>query len=201
MEYPVSAIVEICFGGVANLSVNAELDRFLASVERRAFLIARTALGDQDDALDSVQDAMLLLVKKYGHKSEDEWRLLFFKILHNRIRDVIRRRTVKNRFTGWLPSFASSRDAEQDDPFQHVADTESNNPALAVERQQSMAALTQAVEELPYRQQQAFMLRCWEGLSTLETASVMGCSEGSVKTHYSRALHSLREQLEEHRND
>lgn len=196
-----ATIAEICPGGVASLSVNTELDKFLASVERRAFLIARTALADQDDALDTVQDSMLMLVRKYSHKSEDEWRLLFFKILHNRIRDVIRRRTVKNRFTGWLPSFSSPRDLEQDDPFQHVADAESNNPALAVERQQSMAALIEAVEKLPHRQQQAFMLRCWEGLSTVETASVMGCSQGSVKTHYSRALHSLQEQLQEHRND
>lgn len=187
-------------GEPASLSATNEMDKFLATVERRAFLMARTALRNEDDALDAVQDAMLLLVRKYARKSEDEWRLLFFRILNNRIRDMIRRRTVRNRFTGWLTSY-SKPDEEAEDPFQQVADREANNPARDLERQQSMAALSQAVALLPARQQEAFMLRCWEGLSTAETAAVMKCSEGSVKTHYSRALHFLQEKLQEHRDD
>lgn len=184
----------------ADLLNKTAMDRFLASVERRAFVMARTALRNEEDALDTVQDAMLMLVKQYQHKTEDEWRLLFFRILNNRIRDIIRRRTVRSKFGGWLGSF--NRDGDEDeDPFQQVADIASNNPAMHLERNQSMAAITQAVAQLPPRQQQAFMLRCWEGLSTAETATVMKCTEGSVKTHYSRALHHLQQQLREHRDD
>jgi RNA polymerase sigma-70 factor (ECF subfamily) len=187
-------------GDISTLPDQHAMDNFLASVERRAFLMARTALGNEEDALDTVQDAMMMLVRKYRHKSENEWRLLFYRMLNNRIRDVIRRRMVRNRFTGWLGGFARDDD-DQPDPFQLVADRAANNPARDLERRQSMEALSIALAVLPPRQQEAFMLRCWEGLSTAETAAVMKCSEGSVKTHYSRALHSLQEQLKEHRDD
>ncbi|MFA5632240.1 MAG: RNA polymerase sigma factor [Porticoccaceae bacterium] len=187
-------------GEMTSLAQNTAMDQFLSTVERRAYLMARTALGNHDDALDAVQDAMLLLVRKYSHKSDEEWRLLFFRILHNRIRDMIRRRMVRNRFGGWLNRRLGDDD-ELDDPFQHVADVESNNPGHNLERRQSMEALSRAVADLPTRQREAFMLRCWEGLSTAETAAVMKCSEGSVKTHYSRALHCLQEQLKEYRDE
>ncbi|KJS08380.1 MAG: hypothetical protein VR73_05805 [Gammaproteobacteria bacterium BRH_c0] len=173
------------------------LNEFLAAVERRAFLMARVSLGNQDDAMDTVQDAMLVMVRKYSHKPVGEWRPLFFKILQNRILDVHRHRKVRNRFTGWLTGFNSDA---QDEPdlFQQVADVASNNPAHQVEQGQSMEALSAAIAALPLRQQQAFMLRCWEGLSTADTAASMKCSEGSVKTHYFRALQSLKEALKEH---
>lgn len=187
-------------GAVTTLADDRQLDQFLASVERRAFQMARTALGNPEDALDVVQDAMLLLVKRYRHKQEDEWRLLFFRILNNRIRDIIRRRTVRNRFTGWLSRLGKDDEADYD-PFQDVADLPTNNPGLELERWQSMEGLNRALNTLPPRQLEAFMLRCWEGLSTAETAEVMKCSEGSVKTHYFRALGALQKLLEEHRND
>jgi RNA polymerase sigma-70 factor, ECF subfamily len=177
---------------------HAALNRFLASVERRAFLIARTALRHQEDALDVVQDAMLILVRKYSSKPEEEWRPLFYRVLNNRITDVVRRRTVRNRFSGFLPTFGK-QDEPQQDPFQQVPDSEHNSPYRQLEQEQSMAAITEAVKDLPLRQQQAFMLRCWEGMSTAETAAVMACTEGSVKTHYSRALQSLKSALEEYR--
>lgn len=176
----------------------SNLNEFLAAVERRAFLMARVSLGDQDDAMDTVQDAMLVMVRKYAHKPVNEWRPLFFKVLQNRILDVHRHRKVKNRFTGWLKSYASDDQSEAPDPFQQVADVPGNNPAHQLEQSQSMAALTAAIALLPARQQQAFMLRCWEGLSTADTAQAMGCTEGSVKTHYFRALQFLKGALKEH---
>ena len=174
-----------------------DLNAFLAAVERRAFLMARVALGNDDDALDSVQDAMLVMVRKYRTKPSGEWRPLFFRVLQNRIRDLHRYRQVRHRFAGWLKG-PGDDDDEGPDPFQLVADVASNNPAVQLASARSMAALWQAVGALPLRQQQAFMLRCWEGLSTAETATSMNCSEGSVKTHYFRALNALKEALKEH---
>ena len=112
----------------------------------------------------------------------------------------MRRNRVRSRFGGWLPTFGDGEDPDYD-PFQQVPDHPSNNPGKGLERHQSMVALDRALEKLPPRQLEAFMLRCWEGLSTADTASVMKCSEGSVKTHYSRALGTLQTELEEHRND
>ncbi len=173
-----------------------DLDGFLASVERRAFLMARMALGNEDDALDSVQDAMLVMVRKYRDKPNDEWRPLFFRVLQNRIRDIYRYRKVRNRFGGWL---RSSFDPEDDsDPFQQVADVPGNNPETSLASRRSMEALSDAVAALPRRQREAFMHRCWEGLSTADTATAMKCSEGSVKTHYFRALQALQGALKEH---
>jgi len=187
-------------GDESILAENEVLDRFLATVEKRAFLMARTALGNDEDALDTVQDAMMMLVKNYRHKSEDDWRLLFFRMLSNRIRDLIRRRVVRNRYGGWLGGIG--KDADEDiDPFQQVPDPYPTDPSKGLERHQSMVNLDQALKKLPARQLEAFMLRCWEGLSTAETASAMKCSQGSVKTHYSRALKSLQVELEEHRDE
>ena len=188
-------------GDDAILAENRVLDRFLATVERRAFLMARTALGNDQDALDTVQDAMLLLVKKYRHKPEEEWRLLFFRILNNRIRDLMRRNRVRYRFGGWLPGMGRDDEEDGPDPFQQVPDRPANNPGSELERHQSMVDLDAALKKLPPRQLEAFMLRCWEGLSTAETAAIMKCSEGSVKTHYSRAMGLLQTELKEHWND
>lgn len=175
----------------------ADLDAFLRSVERRGFLMARVALGNEDDALDAVQDAMLRLVQRYASRPPAEWRPLFYRILQNRITDVHRRR----RISGWLEGWRSRRreDEEEDaDPVQTLADPAPGDPERLVAGERRGEALMKALETLPARQQQAFMLRCWEGLSTAETAQAMGCTEGSVKTHYFRALQALRERLEEH---
>ncbi len=113
---------------------------------------------------------------------------------------MIRRRTVRNRFSGWLGSGGGDREDDAD-PFQQVADRPANNPGRALERRQSMEHLEKALKSLPARQLEAFMLRCWEGMSTADTALVMRCSEGSVKTHYSRALHTLQNKLEGFRDE
>ena len=172
------------------------MDHFLAAVERRALRMAELAVGNRDDALDLVQDAMLGLVRSYSHKREDEWGALFHRILQSRIRDWYRRSKVRYRVFGWLLNREDDVDA---DPIQQAADPAGTEPPRAVANQQSMLQLEQALQALPLRQQQAFLLRSWEGLDVAATAFAMGCSEGSVKTHYSRALHKLRELLEDHR--
>ena len=174
-----------------------ELERFLASVERRAFRIARIALRNDDDALDVVQDAMLQLAQRYGQRPSEEWRPLFYRILQNRVRDYQRRRQVRHRIFGWLPGFADKDESGAEaDPMEQV-----NDPRPGVVEQlstsEAMTLLEGALGALPARQQEAFMLRNFEGLDVAETATAMGCSEGSVKTHYSRAVHTLRARLGE----
>ncbi|MBP6383189.1 MAG: RNA polymerase sigma factor [Pseudomonadales bacterium] len=172
-----------------------DIGAFLRSIERRGFLMARMALGNDDDALDAMQDTMMRLVQRYANRPAAEWRPLFYRILRNRITDTRRRRTIRSRLFGWLEQ---REDEEEQDPLERIADPAALDPGRIVAGNETAEALMTAVARLPDRQQQAFMLRCWEGLSTAETASAMGCTEGSVKTHYSRAVHALRERLGEH---
>ena len=168
------------------------LNTFLAGIERRAFRMAELATSNPDAALDIVQDAMLALVKKYAHKGEDAWGPLFHRILQSKIRDWYRRNTVRNRIFSWF----THNDEDDSDPVQQAADVNSPQPDHNLHNDLSAEATMQALKLLPLRQQQAFMLRSWEGYSVEQTAQAMGCSAGSVKTHYSRAVHTLREQLE-----
>ncbi len=169
------------------------LDRFLLSVEKRAFRIARIAVRHDDDALDIVQDAMLQLARRYARRPSEEWRPLFYRILQNRIRDCQRRRKVRAKVMSWLPGWKADED-EAADPYDGVPDARPQ-PQDLLASDQAMAALEKALADLPGRQQEAFMLRNFEGMDVAQTASAMGCSEGSVKTHYSRAVHTLREHL------
>ncbi|MGH7207208.1 MAG: RNA polymerase sigma factor [Nitrospiraceae bacterium] len=171
------------------------MDRFLAGVERHAFRIAQIATGDPDDALDLVQEAMLKLVQRYASRDESEWGPLFHRILQSRIRDWYRRTRVRNRWRRW---FGGASEEEPEDPIEAVPDTGQPDPSTQVAHRRAAVALDEALRELPLRQQQAFLLRAWEGLDVAETARAMSCSEGSVKTHYSRALHTLRERLKDH---
>jgi RNA polymerase sigma-70 factor (ECF subfamily) len=180
----------------AVLDQTRELDKFLAEIERRAFRMAQVALRDPDDALDVVQDAMLKLARNYSSKPSAEWRPLFYRILENGIRDLQRRRTVRKKFMVWLPGSKEDPDNEAQDPLDGVADGGPDAPELLMQ-DQAMQKLEGSLRALPGRQREAFMLRNLEGLDVAETAKAMGCSEGSVKTHYSRAVHALREQLGE----
>jgi RNA polymerase sigma-70 factor, ECF subfamily len=175
------------------LMTSRALEQFLSSVEKRAFKIAQLALRNDDDALDAVQDAMMKLVQSYASRSAPEWPPLFYRILTNGIRDMQRRRTVRGRIMAWLPV----RDAEDDEEFDAIAQAASQDagPARRLELDEAIGALETAIAALPRRQQQAFLLRNFEGLDVSETASAMGCSEGSVKTHYFRALEVLRARL------
>jgi len=173
----------------------ASMDAFLAQVERRAFRMAELNLGHREDALDAVQDAMLRLVKHYSDKPAQEWTPLFWGILRRRIVDLQRRRKVRSIMVGWL----GGRDEDGEDlPMWEPADT-GPGPLERLNDAQSYADMAAAVKLLPQRQREAFMLRVLEGLDVAETAQAMGCSEGSVKTHLSRALQRLRDQLEEWR--
>ena len=171
------------------------LEAFLASVERRAFRIAQIALRDADDALDAVQDAMLQLVRRYAARPEPEWKPLFYRILENRVRDQHRRRSVRNRVLAWLPGRAGEED-EASDPIAEAGDP-GPGPEAQLESGEALAALEAALRRLPGRQRQAFLLRNFEGLDVAGTAVAMGCSEGSVKTHYFRAVQALRGMLGE----
>lgn len=175
------------------------IDDFLASVQRRAYAMARAALGSADDAMDVVQDSMLQLVKSYADRDTDEWRKLFYRILNNKINDLFRRRKLQQRFGGLLPGLSSQNINEQGatpDPFDKIPAAD-GDPAIHLQRQRTIVELHVQISLLPRRQREVFMLRCWEGFSTRETAQTMGCSEGSVKTHYSRALSALRTNLEQ----
>ena len=177
------------------LMASRALEQFLASVEKRAFKIAQLGLRNDDDALDAVQEAMMKLVQSYASRSAEEWRPLFYRILANGIRDMQRRRTVRGRIMAWLPV----RDAEDDEEFDPLAQAPSAEPTPArrLELDEAIGTLETAIAELPRRQQQAFLLRNFEGLDVSETAGAMGCSEGSVKTHYFRALETLRARVGE----
>jgi RNA polymerase sigma-70 factor (ECF subfamily) len=177
-------------------SQSRALNQFLAGVELKAFKIAQAALRHEDDALDAVQDAMLQLARAYSDRPAEEWKPLFYRILENRIRDMQRRRTVRGRVISWLPFRGNDEDDDEQDPIA-LAPSLDPPPARKLEIAETMAALEKAIETLPRRQQQVFMLRTLEGLDVAETATAMGCSEGSVKTHYFRALQSLRAQLGE----
>lgn len=176
-----------------SLAQSRELQRFLIDVERRAYRIARIAIRNDADALDIVQDAMVQLARRYSHLPSAQWRPLFYRILQNRIRDFQRRAKVRAKVMSWFAA-PGVRNEEHSDPYESVPDT----AALPLERlsiDESMRMLEGALAKLPARQQEAFMLRNFEGLDVAQTATAMGCSEGSVKTHYSRAIHTLREQL------
>jgi len=170
------------------------LDRFLAGVERRAYKMALIACRNPEEALDIVQDAMLKLAEKYGDRPESELGPLFHCIMQSRIRDWYRRSTVRNRFRSWL----GSGEEDEEDALQLVADPAGRSPDEILEARGGIEALQVALQELPLRQQQVFLLRAWEGLDVRQTAAAMQCAEGSVKTHYSRALATLREKLGEH---
>ncbi|MGH8229284.1 MAG: RNA polymerase sigma factor [Steroidobacteraceae bacterium] len=170
------------------------LERFLKSVELKAFRIAQLSLRSEDDALDAVQDAMLQLARAYADRPAEEWKPLFYRILENRIRDMQRRRVVRGRIMAWLPP----RRADGEDEPDPIAEAPSSDPPLTEKLavDEAMQALEKALHVLPGRQRQAFLLRNLEGLDVAQTALAMGCSEGSVKTHYFRAVQALRARLE-----
>jgi len=176
------------------LSTSAELSQFLSSVERRAYKHAVFAVRDDHAALDIVQDAMLKLAEKYGDRPAVELPMLFQRILQNTIHDHYRRQKVR---TSWISLFSSlqPRGEEEFDPLDMLEDSENQTSPLAPEeslqQSQIIASVEQALAKLPARQREAFLLRYWEGLDTTETAATMGCTEGSVKTHCSRAVHAL----------
>ena len=157
------------------------------------------AVRDEEAALDIVQDAMLRLAEKYGHLPAGELPLLFHRIVQNAIRDYFRRQKVRSLWTTLLSSLTPGREDEDQDPLETLLPGEGSNlqesPAEQLEQAQVLEIIDQEVARLPERQRQAFIMRYWEELDVAETAQVMGCSEGSVKTHCSRAAHALADAL------
>ena len=182
--------------GTTELQREQELNRFLAEVEKRALRIAEISVRDRDEALDLVQEAMIKLVRNYADRPGDEWTPLFYRILQNGVRDWHRRQAVRNRVMVWFGR--SSSDDNDRDPVASAPDPAGRTPDEKLQSWEAMESLEIAVAALPRRQKEAFMLRTFEGLNVAGTAAAMGCSQGTVKTHYSRAIHSLRETLGEH---
>jgi len=170
------------------------LNRFLAEVEGRAFQMARFATRNRDEALDLAQEAMFQFVRRYAARPAEEWRVLFYRVLRSRINDWHRRTLVRRRVLAWLGRAEDEEDPE--DALQALPDRQNPDPSEGMLRKEQRKALEMAIRALPRRQQQAFLLRAWEEMDLKQTAFVMGCSEGSVKTHYSRAVHTLRGVLE-----
>jgi RNA polymerase sigma-70 factor (ECF subfamily) len=171
-----------------------QLSCFLESVERRAFKQAMFAVHDEEAALDIVQDAMMKLAEKYGDRPDQEFPMLFQRILQNTIRDYYRRSKVRSMWTTLLSAF-SPDDDEDYDPLETLAADEDEagpkTPESKLLQAQTLNLIEGEIKKLPPRQREAFLMRYWEDMDVAETAAAMGCSEGSVKTHCSRATHTL----------
>jgi RNA polymerase sigma-70 factor, ECF subfamily len=184
----------------ATLASRSELAAFLQGVEKRAFKQAVFAVRDEEAALDIVQDAMLRLAEKYGHLPAAELPALFHRIVQNAIRDWFRRQKVRSLWTTLLSSVGAGRDEDDEqDPLETLQTAgrsySQDAPAEHLEQAQVLEIIDQEISRLPARQREAFILRYWEELDVAETARAMNCSEGSVKTHCSRAAHALQAAL------
>ena len=177
------------------LATRKELSDFLAAVERRAYKQALFAARDEQVALDAVQDAMLKLSEKYAGRPSTELPMLFQRILQNTIRDHFRRQKVRSMWTTPVSSLLGGEDGDEHDPLETLqVKSDSNSqeaPSDQLQQSQTLDIIEKALQQLPARQRQAFLLRYWEEMNVSEAAAVMGCSEGSVKTHCSRATHAL----------
>ena len=176
-----------------------ELSDFLKGAEKRAFKRTVYAVRDEDAALDIVQDAMIRLAEKYADRPAAELPLIFGRILSNATMDWFRRQKTRQAA---VQNFSDFEGADGDGDFDLLEALEavdgswvSQGPAEQLSREQTLSMIEVEVAALPARQREAFLLRYWEELDTAETAMVMGCTEGSVKTHCSRAVHALAKAL------
>lgn len=184
------------------MATRQELSDFLTQVERRAFKQTAYAVRDEHAALDIVQDAMMKLAEKYAMRPANEFPMLFQRILQNTMRDFWRRQKVRNIWTSLLSSFSvTGEDGEDSDPLEVLTAANPDardEPEAQLEQRQTMALIEEALTKLPTRQREAFVMRYWEDMDVAETALAMGCSQGSVKTHCSRAVRALATTLEKH---
>ena len=194
--YSMSAHERMSVPAATSVDGSRALERFLREIERRALRMTEFATGNREEALDLVQDAMFGFVRHYGARAADEWQPLFWRVLNSRINDWRRRQRVRSRWLGW---FERSDSPVEDDPIAALPDPGEPGPLARMADAEASAALEVSLRALPLRQRQAFMLRMWEGLDVAATALAMRCSQGSVKTHLSRALANLRCSLETYR--
>jgi RNA polymerase sigma-70 factor, ECF subfamily len=182
------------------MATDKELSDFLESVERRAFKQAVYAVRKDEAALDIVQDAMIKLAEKYGDKPTAELPLLFQRILQNTIHDYFRREKVRSTWVSLFSGLGSEDDNSENFDLLETYEAEEGTQAAEssadkVERDQVLAVIDAEIQKLPPRQREAFIMRYWQDMDVAETAAAMGCSEGSVKTHCSRATHTLAQAL------
>ncbi len=197
IDFPLDrSIVNLYSPWSCNLTNSANRERlniFLKQVEKKAFRIVISYTYDNDEALDIVQDSMIKLVRSYADKDESELTPLFYRILYNTIKDWKRRSFIKNKFFSF---FGSSSNDDDLDPINLVEDS-SQDVERKISNHQTLNKVEVAITHLPERQRQAFVLRIWQDLDVKQTAKAMSCSEGSVKTHLSRALKNLKDYLGE----
>ncbi|MGZ3182898.1 MAG: RNA polymerase sigma factor [Telluria sp.] len=182
------------------MATDKELSDFLESVERRAFKQAVYAVRKDESALDIVQDAMIKLAEKYGDKPASDLPMLFQRILQTTILDYFRREKVRTTWVSLFSGLSRAEGADEDFDILETYESEEGNTsqessADSVERMQILQVIDDEVQKLPARQREAFLMRYWQDMDVAETAEAMGCSEGSVKTHCSRATHALAEAL------
>jgi RNA polymerase sigma-70 factor, ECF subfamily len=175
------------------------LDTFLEGIGARAFRFAELGLRHREDALDAVQEAMIRMLN-YRDRPAEEWTPLFWSILRSRIVDIQRRSLFRLR---WL-SGPAKRDKDGEETTvdwldDHIADSSTPDPSRAHDGREAYQALAMALRNLPRRQREAFTLRILEECDVATTARIMGCGEGAVKTHLSRAREALQTQLEDFR--
>jgi RNA polymerase sigma-70 factor (ECF subfamily) len=182
-----------------SLATEQELSDFLKSVEKRAFKRSVYHVRNDESALDIVQDSMMKLAEHYGHKPADELPMLFQRILSNCTLDWFRRQKTRNALFSNMSDFEST---SEDGDFNLLDALDSSGESEQVEsaersteRAQILREIEVEIQELPARQREAFLMRYWEELDVAETAAAMGCSEGSVKTHCSRAVQALGKAL------
>ena len=154
--------------------------------------MARISTNNVDDAHDIVQDTMYKLVEKYADKAPADWKPLFYTILRSKTTDYYRRNAIRDKVFPWRKPNSNETDDYLELLINLSTSAGTDDPDSMLVRSERLQQLTSAIKQLPLRQLQAFMFRAWEGLSTLQTATAMGCTEGSVKTHYSRAMKRLR---------
>lgn len=180
------------------MATEEELNNFLASVEKKAFKQAVYSVQNDESALDIVQDSMLKLAQKYGDRPANEWPMIFQRILKNTITDYFRREKVKSTWISSIEDLSKTDNDETLDWLEAYVDenaTSSNQPHDIVERQEILKIIEEAIKKLPERQREAFLMRYYYDMDVFETAQAMGCSEGSVKTHCSRATNALAKAL------
>ncbi|WP_110974574.1 RNA polymerase sigma factor [Acinetobacter sp. WCHAc060042] len=174
-------------------TAESRLKSFMQEVTGRALVMMESATQNQHGiAMDLVQEAFISLHKSYADRSTEEWYPLFYTILTNKLQDWRRKEARRAQpFSFFKKVSLDDDDLEVND----VVDERALNPSDFLSQAVTADEIQEAIASLPVRQQQAFMLRAWEGFDTTTTAQIMNCSEGSVKTHYHRAIQGLRQAL------
>lgn len=172
------------------VDITDQLNSFFISHEKKAFVIAKMSLKNEDDALDVVQDVMIKFVEKYSNKEISLWPALFYRMLQNRITDFHRSHSKRKSLFHFFSSEENGNTIDQELQDNNITALQKMDFSNQIE------SIESSLNELPTRQMQAFICRIWEGLSVAETAKSMKCSQGSVKTHLFRALQYIRTKIE-----